>query len=217
MKITIIYDNTAFSKSLTPDWGFSCLVEAYGRKILFDTGAKGSILLDNMKKLDISPSEIDMVFISHDHWDHTGGLPAFLKKNQVKVFIPASCKMSGDTIVRVDTGLKICENIYSTGELQNIEHSLVIKERESVIVIAGCSHPGVREIMKAASQVGRVSMLIGGLHGFSDFELINDLEKICPTHCTQYIQKIETLFPDKYIKGGAGKVIEMFSVPVTSQ
>ncbi len=208
MKITIIYDNTAFSNNLTPDWGFSCLVEAYDRKILFDTGAKGSILLDNMKKLDIDPSEIDMVFISHDHWDHTGGLLDFLEKNQVKVFIPASCKTYGNTIVRVDDGLKIYENIYSTGELQNIEHSLIIKEGESVTVIAGCSHPGVREIMKAASQVGRVGTLIGGLHGFSDFELINDLENICPTHCTQYIQKIETLFPDKYIKGGAGKVIE---------
>jgi 7,8-dihydropterin-6-yl-methyl-4-(beta-D-ribofuranosyl)aminobenzene 5'-phosphate synthase len=82
MKITIIYDNTAFSKNLTPDWGFSCLVEAYDRKILFDTGAKGSILFDNMKKLDIDPSEIDMVFISHDHWDHTGGLPDFLKNQR---------------------------------------------------------------------------------------------------------------------------------------
>ena len=218
MKITIIYDNTAWDKNLTPDWGFSCLVEAYDRKILFDTGAKGSILLDNMKKLDIDPSEIDMVFISHDHWDHTGGLLDFLKKNQVKVFIPDSCKTYGNTIVKVDDGLKICENIYSTGELQNIEHSLIIKEGESVTVIAGCSHPGVREIIKkAASQVGRVSTLIGGLHGFSDFELINDLENICPTHCTQYIQKMETLFPDKYIKGGAGKVIEIFRSPVTSQ
>jgi len=208
MKITIIYDNTAWDKNLTPDWGFSCLVEACDRKILFDTGAKGSILLDNMKNLDIDPSGIDMVFISHDHWDHTGGLLDFLKINQVKVFIPDSCKTSGDTIVRVNDGLKICENIYSTGELQNNEHSLVVKERGSVTVIAGCSHPGVLEIMKAASQVGRVSTLIGGLHGFSNFELINDLENICPTHCTQYIQEIETLFPAKYIKGGAGKVIE---------
>ncbi|MBW2739319.1 MAG: hypothetical protein JRE64_10840 [Deltaproteobacteria bacterium] len=58
MKITIIYDNTAWDKNLTPDWGFSCLVEAYDRKILFDTGAKGSILLDNMKKLDVDPEAL---------------------------------------------------------------------------------------------------------------------------------------------------------------
>ena len=210
-KITIIYDNTAWDKNLTPDWGFSCLVEAHGEKILFDTGAKGNILLDNMQKLDIDPLNIDKVFISHDHWDHTGGLLDFLKKNQVKVYIPNSCSGLGETVstVRVDDKLKICENIYSTGELKNIEHSLVIKEGEDVAVVAGCSHPGVREILQAASGFGKVNILIGGLHGFNDFKLINDLENICPTHCTQHIQEIETLYPGKYIQGGAGKVIEI--------
>lgn len=210
MKATIIYDNTAWEKNLIPDWGFSCLVEALGKTILFDTGAKGNILLDNMRKLDIDPNTIDVVFISHDHWDHTGGLLDFLKIKPVKVFIPNSCKGIGDAgnIVRVDDKLKIYDNIYSTGELKNIEHSLVIKEGEDVTVIAGCSHPGVREILRAASMFGKVKTLVGGLHGFNDFELINDLENICPTHCTKYIQKIKTLYPGKYMNGGAGKVIE---------
>ena len=211
MKVTIIYDNTAWDKNLTCDWGFSCLVEAHGKIILFDTGAKGNILLDNMRKLDIDPLKIDVVFISHDHWDHTGGLLDFLEKNQVKVYIPVSCIGTGNAvnIKRVDDRLKIYENIYSTGELKNIEHSLVIKEGEDVTVIAGCSHPGVREILRAASDFGKVNTLIGGLHGFNDFELINDLENICPTHCTRSIQAIETLYPGKYINGGAGKVIEI--------
>ena len=113
MKITIIYDNTAWDNNLTCDWGFSCLVEAHGKIILFDTGAKGNILFDNMRKLDIDPHKIDEVFISHGHWDHTGGLLDFLKKNQIKVYIPASCTGTGNAvnIVRVDDKLKICENI----------------------------------------------------------------------------------------------------------
>jgi len=72
MKITIIYDNTAFRKDLQADWGFSALVEVEERKILFDTGANGRILLSNMEKLKLDPKEIGDVFISHLHWDHTG-------------------------------------------------------------------------------------------------------------------------------------------------
>ena len=91
MKITIVYDNEAYKKDLKADWGFSCLVEIENTpKILFDTGANGSILLYNMKKLDIDPMIIDEIFISHYHGDHTGGLSGFLKINKdVKVYVPS--------------------------------------------------------------------------------------------------------------------------------
>jgi len=211
MKITIIYDNTSLSKHLTADWGFSCLVEACGKTILFDTGAGGGILFDNMRKLDIDPSNVDAVFISHHHWDHTGGLLDFLKANQAKVYLPPSCQASFDEVdaILVDDKLELYEHVYSTGELKNIEQSLVVKEGDHVTVIAGCSHPGVREILKAASAFGRVNSLVGGLHGFDDFKLIEDLDNICPTHCSQHIPEIATGYPEKYIKGGAGKVIQL--------
>ena len=51
MKITIIYDNTAHRENLRAGGGFSALVEAEGRTILFDTGAEGAILLENMSAL----------------------------------------------------------------------------------------------------------------------------------------------------------------------
>jgi len=76
-----------------------------------------------------------------------------------------------------------------------------------VTVVAGCSHPGVEEILGAASVFGKVTTLVGGLHGFQDFELIDDLKRICPTHCTQYINEIAARYPEKVIPGGAGKVI----------
>ncbi len=66
MKITIIYDNESYKEDLKSDWGFSCLAEIENIPgILFDTGASGSILLSNMKNLNIEPNSISKVFISH--------------------------------------------------------------------------------------------------------------------------------------------------------
>lgn len=211
MKITIIYDNTVFQRGLKSDWGFSCLVEIYGKKILFDTGANGAILLDNMKRLNIKPTEVKEVFISHYHWDHTGGLSDFLKVNPVKVYIPSSFKklcIAKDVVI-VKKSITIGENIFSTGELNGVEQSLIVKTEKGVVIIVGCSHSGVGNILETASQLGKPYALIGGLHGFSDFNLVKDLTLICPTHCTQRILEIKSLYPEKYISGGAGKVIEI--------
>jgi 7,8-dihydropterin-6-yl-methyl-4-(beta-D-ribofuranosyl)aminobenzene 5'-phosphate synthase len=211
IKVTIIYDNEAFKEGFKADWGFSCLLEAFDRKILFDTGTKGSILLENMRKLNIDPAAIEMVFISHSHGDHTGGLSDFLRINSVPVYIPYSCPKPGTArdVIKVEEPTEISENIFSTGELKNVEQSLVIRTEKGVVVVVGCSHSGVGNILKAASQFGTVRALIGGLHGFSDFDVLEGLELICATHCTRYKLEIESLYPESYVRGGAGKVIEL--------
>jgi 7,8-dihydropterin-6-yl-methyl-4-(beta-D-ribofuranosyl)aminobenzene 5'-phosphate synthase len=213
MKITLIYDNFVFKKGLQADWGFACLVEVENiPPILFDTGAEGSILLSNMNKLSIEPTAIQEVFISHSHWDHLGGLPEFLKVNKdVKVYVPASCSPppGAKEVISVSDPIQMHENIFSTGELKQIEQSMAIKTEKGIVVIAGCSHPGVETILESASQFGKVYALIGGLHGFNDFELLGDLDMVCPTHCTQHIKEITSLYPEKCIDGGAGKVITL--------
>lgn len=205
MKITIIYDNTVYQKGLKSNWGFSCLVEAEKMpRILFDTGTSGSILLSNMQKLNINLAFIDEVFISHAHFDHTGGLSAFLDVNSdVKVYVPISCsKPSGaKEVVSIEQPLQIHENVFSTGELDGIEQSMVVKTDKGIVVIVGCSHPRMAHILGAASQFGKVYGIIGGLHGFNEFDLFKDLVLICPTHCTQHKAEIKSLYSENYVDG----------------
>ena len=211
--VTILYDNEVYQEGLKSDWGFSCVIEKENSpKILFDTGANGSILLSNMEKLGIEPTSIDEIFISHNHFDHIGGLSSFLEvNNKVKIYVPVSLRGIRDAkeVIYVDKPLNLHRDFFSTGQLEEIEQSLVIKEEKGLVVIAGCSHPGVGNILKAATQFGKVKVLIGGLHEFSDFNLIKNLDLVCPTHCTQFKEKIKELYPEKYISGGAGKIISI--------
>jgi len=212
MKITILYDNTVFQSGLKSDWGFSCLVEAQNKTFLFDTGSNGSILLYNMKKLDIDPLSIDEVFISHQHFDHIGGLSAFLNENnKVKIYVPISLRgiRNAKEIILIDEPRILHENIFSTGELDHIEQSMAVKTDKGLVLIVGCSHPEMEKIFQVASQFGKVYAIIGGLHGFNKYELLQDLGLICPTHCTQHISEIKSLYPKEYMEGGAGRIIKI--------
>jgi len=209
MKFTIIYDNISWRKDLIADWGFACLVEIDGRKILFDTGAKGPVLIHNMKALDIDPSAIDIVFISHPHWDHVGGLETVLVNADCVVYVPDGFPSSETSkrFVRVKDTTRIERHLFSTGELGRFEQALVIEDGPEKVLLVGCSHPGLSNMLEAASRTGEVTAIIGGLHGFDQFDLIEGLHLICPTHCTRHIKQIQSRYPDKYIKGGVGTVV----------
>jgi 7,8-dihydropterin-6-yl-methyl-4-(beta-D-ribofuranosyl)aminobenzene 5'-phosphate synthase len=213
MKITIIYDNTVYQQGLTSDWGFACLVEVENApKVLFDTGTNGVILLSNMEKLGIDPVSIETVFISHSHYDHTGGLSAFLDANSaLDLYVPNSFRgvRGARNVIYISKPQEIHKNIFSTGELSGIEQSMIVKTEKGLVVIDGCSHPGVAKILKAAEKLGTVHSLIGGLHGFDDFKLLEKVEFVCPTHCTQHIREIKNLYPEKFIEGGTGRIIEI--------
>lgn len=56
------------------EWGFAALVEADGHTILFDTGMRPDTVLENAGELGVDLSSVDTVILSHNHFDHTGGL-----------------------------------------------------------------------------------------------------------------------------------------------
>lgn len=214
MKVTIIYDNTSLREDLRADWGFSALVEARGRRILFDAGARGEILLGNMRALEIDPRSIEEVFISHPHADHVGGLSDLLRIKPVRVVVPLSAPAPRNVeALRVESPTEIHPGIYSTGELAGIEQSMVIDSGIDsgigLVVISGCAHPGVGRILGVASGFGKVGGLIGGLHGFSELNRLRDLDLVCPTHCTVHRPEIMRRYPEKCLEGGAGKVVEI--------
>jgi 7,8-dihydropterin-6-yl-methyl-4-(beta-D-ribofuranosyl)aminobenzene 5'-phosphate synthase len=160
MRIKVIYDNCLSKSGLKTGWGFSSLIETnYAPPLLFDTGADGATLLHNMKKLGIVPGRIGIIVISHAHGDHTGGLPDILKTNKdAEIYVPTSStkRLAGRKVVPVSQPVQISKTIFTTGELQGLEQSLVVKIGKGVVVVTGFSHPGVGAILEAASCHGEV-------------------------------------------------------------
>lgn len=76
LEITILSSQVSESVSGLGEWGFAALVEADGRKLLFDTGARPDTVLRNARTLGIDLSDVEDVVLSHNHQDHTGGLIA---------------------------------------------------------------------------------------------------------------------------------------------
>lgn len=211
MKITIVYDNEISQPGLEAAWGFSCLIEANGQRLLFDTGGRGAILLQNLQALALDPSTLGHIFISHEHWDHLGGLPDILRfARNATVYLPASCSkpFEAGRVLRLGGSCSLFPKFHSTGELPGGEQSLVVEARSGLAVICGCSHPGVGAILAAASNFGEVKALVGGLHGFAEYEILAELRLICPCHCTQHTPEIMACYPKAAVKGGAGRVLE---------
>lgn len=234
LKITVIYDNRLWKEGLEPAWGFACLIEGLDKKILFDTGGDGKILMSNMKKLGIDPKQVEMVVLSHEHGDHVGGLASFLSANpNVTVYVlrsfPPSIKNEakgcGAEVVEVAGPAKISEHVLSTGEMGTMikEQSLVIPTDRGLIVITGCAHPGVVKIVEKAKELTgeEVLLVMGGFHllGHSDAQIkriISEFSELGvryagPCHCSgdRAIELFAQEYGEHFIQIGAGRTVEL--------
>jgi 7,8-dihydropterin-6-yl-methyl-4-(beta-D-ribofuranosyl)aminobenzene 5'-phosphate synthase len=216
MQITIVYDNTVFDKRLKADWGFACVIDRKDTpRILFDTGAKGAQLLRNMEILNIDPASIDVLFVSHYHWDHTGGIEDFLRKNpQCDLFLPAGYILPTGLRARSvkiikDEPLTLFDGVHTSGILDDIEQSLFIETSRGVVIVSGCSHAGLELILEAVKEVGVPYGLVGGLHSFSELNLLMGMQVICPVHCAKKQEEIGALYRDAYRPGGAGRILDI--------
>jgi 7,8-dihydropterin-6-yl-methyl-4-(beta-D-ribofuranosyl)aminobenzene 5'-phosphate synthase len=232
--LTITYNNFPFNKDLSTGWGLSVFIEGLEQTLLFDTGGDGSILLSNMKKLKIDPAEVEVVIISHIHHDHVGGLDLLLKKNnKVSVYLPSSFPDDFKNKIKSKTGKlstvkelhKICENVWSTGELGTSikEQSLVINTKKGLIIITGCAHPGIVNIVKFVKNHFKedIYLVLGGFHliSYSDSEVkevIKQLKnlkvkKIAPSHCTgeRATELFKKAWGKNFVESGCGAKIKI--------
>lgn len=130
MKITTLVENLVYDLKLVAEHGLSLYIETANQKILFDTGQSG-LFLQNAQTLGISIEEIDILVLSHGHYDHTGGLYPFLEKNskakvyaKKDIFTPKyhgtnhfvgtllNKNQLNDRLIYVDSVTEIAENVF---------------------------------------------------------------------------------------------------------
>ncbi len=222
MKVTIVYDNEA-QEGLQSGWGFACLIETGSNNILFDTGWDGHVLLENMDKLSIDPKTIDTLVLSHQHWDHIGGVTTFLNRDpDIDVYIPSSFspRLKKEITSRIHKKLygigspqKICDHVYTTGELENPgggikEQSLILECGSDNYILTGCAHPGLLVIIEAAASFGNITGIMGGLHDSQEYGVFKDMEFIGAGHCTSHKDVIRKMYPKKFQKIFAGYSVD---------
>jgi len=232
LQLSIVYDNNAYDERLQTDWGYSCFVQGLEKSILFDTGAKGQILLSNMGKLGIMPEKIDVVVLSHAHGDHSGGLEDLLDQNsRIEVFLHNSfssefrekIRKKASNVVEVEDSQKICEGAYTSGVINGWikEQSLVLDAASGIVLITGCAHPRIINIIGRVKELFKIeiSLAMGGFHlaGFEKKEIkeiigrFRDLgvQKVGPCHCSGNDARM--LFQEEYrndfLEIGVGKEI----------
>ncbi len=222
MQVKILFDKIALNKDLKTGWGVSFLV---GESIIFDTGEKGDWLIENMKTLGVNIDKINSVVISHDHWDHTGGLWDVLAKNKgLKVYtcphfskeFKEKVKDLGGKLIEADNVMEISQDIFITGEIAGAyndkympEQALVVRTKNGLTVITGCAHPGIIKILERVKEKFPNDVLycvFGGFHLKNDdkraIEIVVErfkemkIKKVGPTHCSG--DTAEAIFKEQY-------------------
>jgi 7,8-dihydropterin-6-yl-methyl-4-(beta-D-ribofuranosyl)aminobenzene 5'-phosphate synthase len=287
--IVNLYDAFGKDASLTKDWGFSCIIKYNGKTILFDAGSNADIFKANVNKLRIDLTKVDIVVVSHAHFDHLNGIDYLLTKNpKVKIFlpndmyagVPITPDMTGAEPLVTDSlpkyhqyfdggptkfainqsgrfwnanteyvknsqeilpGIKLVAtsssnlgyfNCYPRSNAPNEnecrqtglpELSLSLKTSKGEVLIVGCSHSGVENIVSETMKVvsTNIDMVYGGFHTVpfdrkKTIEVVDKLKneyhvhRVAPAHCTGHLafKILQDKFGDNYLFAGLGATVK---------
>ncbi len=273
LKISVLTDNnTEKDRYLLSEHGLSFYIECDNLKLLFDTG-NTDVYLKNATKMKINLQFIDFIALSHNHYDHVGGMKYFPSQNkkikliaQKYTFYPRiGRKQKNDLsehieeisekfdIISVDSEpFKISKNLIFLGAVPRLndfekiknfgklvlpsgeviddfcedDSALIYNSSEGIIVITGCSHSGICNIIQYAIEVAekkwgksKIRTIIGGLHLINSEDdlmkkVINflrnkNISEIYPCHCTDLTAKTALASNGlKVHKVGTGSVIK---------
>lgn len=182
--------------------------------------------------MGLDASQIDEVFISHEHGDHMGRLGAVLKMNSdIKVVVPETfsnlffdiAAKNGSISKLIRDPVQVCKGLCSTG-INGVaipEQSMVLNSGKGLVVITGCAHPGIINILEQVKKdFGKeIYMVVGGFHLMNKSEKeINEIiygmrqlgvKKCGATHCTRdhQIEWFRSSFGENFVELGTGNVI----------
>jgi len=234
MQIKILFDSVALNNRFVTGWGVSYLIDDW---LLFDTGEKWRLLSKNMQNMDVKLPGLEAVVISHDHWDHTGGLWGILKVNhKLKIYacphfsrrFKNKVKAYDSELIEVDKFTPIYKDTYTTGELEGKyafkfmpEQALIIKTGKGTTILTGCAHPGIIKIIETVKQniPGNIYLVLGGFHLIGKhkktiesildkFRQLN-IKKVAPNHCTgkNATKAFKEKYKDDFIEVKVGQTI----------
>ena len=262
MRITCLIENTASREACATEHGLSLLVEANGRRVLFDAGQTGAAMT-NAQLMGINLESVDTAVLSHGHYDHANGFPAFFRANAAApVYVHAGFDLphwhgSRDIGVAPEVAesgrIRIAStreelgdglSIVSYSELEPTvaidadgleeegaggrvperflhEQYLLVREGNVTLLLTGCSHRGITNIMRWTSGEG-VTHVIGGFHLMRTppesprieqvaQELLGYPTRYLTCHCTgqaQY-QRLKQLMGERLEYVAAGDVVEL--------
>lgn len=212
MRIAALMENTAVSDEFLCSHGLSLYIETRNHRILFDMGQDDGFL-KNARKLGIDIGSVDIAVLSHGHYDHGGGISAFLeanstaeihiqkkalgefyahdadgtiryiglppqwKENPRVILHTGDYKLDGEIQVFAGVTGRECyspanDRLYASMNGRQIpdlfmhEQNLLLKEGSKMVLIAGCAHNGMVNILKKAETFAPagIDYVLGGMH-----------------------------------------------------
>ena len=179
MRIVCLIENAPGPAGFRHEHGLSVYFETDRHRILADTGA-GEGFVHNAALLGVDLSGVDLLFLSHGHYDHAGGIPAFAAVNpRAEIYLQKTAGLDyygldpeGPRYIGIDKSiltlprLHLLEGGAMVQDSFDHEQALVIRQEGKCLLFSGCAHNGILNILdRFREEYGRdPDLVIGGFH-----------------------------------------------------